>query len=170
VGVRSLITQHSITLEAGVFDLEGTRRIQESFDMPFNGGPTCPALAAKATAPVTPVTVATSSTVHKESSSAAPETTSSASLKRRLSEAEQTDGESDSQVKTVEASPSKRVKQSDDKKVVTQNFYSFIIDVNIDENKMIKAELCGLHLAEKLIEMGADLLIAEVKAIVHKSD
>ena len=41
--------------------------------------------------------------------------------------------------------------------------FSFIVDVNIDQNKMIKAELCGLHLAQKLKDKGADIIIKECK-------
>ena len=47
--------------------------------------------------------------------------------------------------------------------------YSFIIDFNIKEDRMIKAELCGLHLAEKLKDKGADVLINEIKAQIHKT-
>ncbi len=44
--------------------------------------------------------------------------------------------------------------------------YSFIMDLKISSTKMATAELCGLHLAEKLKEMGADVIIRECKAQV----
>ncbi len=44
--------------------------------------------------------------------------------------------------------------------------YSFIVDLKIKSTKMATAELCGLHLAEKLKEMGADSVIRECKAQV----
>lgn len=47
--------------------------------------------------------------------------------------------------------------------------YSFIMDLKIDNSKMEKAELCGLHLAEKLKEQGADVIIRECKAQTLKS-
>jgi len=47
--------------------------------------------------------------------------------------------------------------------------YSFIMDLKIENNKMEKAELCGLHLAEKLKEQGADVIIRECKAQAIKS-
>ena len=42
--------------------------------------------------------------------------------------------------------------------------FSFIVDLKISETKMAKAELCGMHLAEKLKEQGADVIIRECKA------
>lgn len=46
--------------------------------------------------------------------------------------------------------------------------YSFIVDLKINNEKMAKAELCGLHLAEKMKEQGADIIIRECKAQAMK--
>lgn len=47
--------------------------------------------------------------------------------------------------------------------------YSFIMDLKVSNTKMAKAELCGLHLAEKMKEMGADMIIRECKAQTLKA-
>lgn len=46
--------------------------------------------------------------------------------------------------------------------------YSFIVDLKINNEKMAKAELCGMHLAEKMKEQGADIIIRECKALAMK--
>jgi hypothetical protein len=64
----------------------------------------------------------------------------------------------------------KKLKPNDQPVNAPIRHYSFIVDLKIDENKMMKAELCGLHLAERLKEKGADLLINEIKSKVHKNN
>jgi porphobilinogen deaminase len=51
----------------------------------------------------------------------------------------------------------------------TKNF-SYIVDLNIAQNKMLKAELCGFHLAQKLKDKGADLIIKECKVKLINND
>jgi hypothetical protein len=177
VGVKSHVTENSIMLEGGVYDLEGTRRIQDKFEMPFSGNLlNCPVLVNAVAASES------SSKLAAEVTEALSTNEVLSSSKRRLSEDHET-----AEFNLVQNSPLKRARSSkseekeednaavaaeEEKTAISKSpkYYSFIIDVNIDENKMIKAELCGLHLAERLKEQGADLLINEVKAIVHKKD
>ena len=71
--------------------------------------------------------------------------------------------------------PSKHVKSNDIyiepelEPVENTPHYSFIVDLKINAEKMAKAELCGMHLAEKMKEQGADIIIRECKAQAMKS-
>ena len=101
-----------------------------------------------------------------------PEETSnnSSSSKRKLEddEEEKQDGEEEigTPKKSMKVAAIKDEVGSEDHR---NKAYSFIIDLNIQENRLIKAELCGLHLAERLKDKGADVLINEIKAQIHKS-
>ena len=59
---------------------------------------------------------------------------------------------------------------SSDSLNLNMKHFSFIVDLNIEQNKMIKAELCGLHLAQKLKDKGADVIIRECKDQVLKTN
>ena len=145
IGVTSHITQASIVLEGGVFDLEGLRCVKDKFEMRFDGNVNCPLLTC----------LASTNEINedeKNETSGNTKIAPSSGLKRKNEGNE-------------EFISAKRRNSSHSRK-----HYSFIVDVNVDENKMIKAELCGLHLAEKLKELGADILINEAKLAVHKKD
>lgn len=155
VGVASTVTNDSILLEGVVLDLDGSRRIQDKFEINFDASLDnldCPILnqlnvdlsASNAEA-----------RVDEHGFRGVPPDEYNKSLKRVLDGDHEADDDEDR----------KRVKLNNEK----LRHYSFITDMNISANKMIRAELCGLHLAEKLKERGADVLINEVKAIVHKS-
>lgn len=155
IGVSSKITKDSIILEGAVFNLEGTQRIQDRFEMRFeNSSNTC-----------CPILNILDENEKRDSQTVEDLNSSRTSLKRGLSD----EGEEEDEV------TSKRTKleidglKTREKEVVEVKHFSFITDLNIDENKMLKAELCGLHLAQRLKEKGADILINEIKIKVHSS-
>lgn len=152
IGVVSKVTEQGIWLEGAVFDLDGTRCIKDKFELGFNAhNLDCPVLSTRRSS--VPENVRSETTGGKrsvEETEIEEENVESMTKKQRP---EVTKSESATQVSLKE-----------------KRHFSFIVDLNIDENKMSKAELCGLHLAERLKEKGADLLIEEVKAIVHKKD
>ncbi|RNA43739.1 hydroxymethylbilane synthase [Brachionus plicatilis] len=143
IGINSSIIKNSIILEGAVFDLEGTRRIQDRFEMNFQDSPgDCPLL-----------------TIMNEQSDLN-KTKSVESPKRNLEDSQDNDH-----------SPKRaKLDQNEEKSLEPSvKHFCFLTDLNIDENKMLKAELCGLHLAQKLKDKGADLLINEIKIKVHGS-
>lgn len=162
VGVNSKVTSKSIFLEGVVLDLDGTRRIQDSFELAFDSSldNCCPVLGV----------------INKsnENSLEPTENKSTNGQKRSLSVSNDDDDESSSNTSSKKLKSSKVDNQtqselpSDDNNYIN-NHYSFIMDLKINQNKMMIAELCGLHLAEKLKERGAADLVEEVKALVHAS-
>lgn len=172
IAAHSGVTENSIWLEGAVFDLEGTKRIQDRFEIKFDQD-NCPVVNMSASCLI--------SNANQENSI---NTTSSS--KRKLDDDEDEEKEEkDVETKKEEDDKSKNVKKvkrvekeveskPEENKPLTSahpllKSYSFIVDMNIRECRMIKAELCGLHLAEKLKERGADVLISEIKAQIHKS-
>lgn len=168
IAAHSGITDNSIWLEGAVFDLEGTRRIQDRFEIKFDQD-NCPVVNMSASCLI--------SNAKQENS------TNTTSSKRKLDDDDE-DEEKDVETKKDEDDKSKNIKKvkrvekeveskpEDNKPQSAHSLlksYSFIVDMNIRECRMIKAELCGLHLAEKLKERGADVLISEIKAQIHKS-
>lgn len=148
IGVVSKVTEQGIWLEGAVFDLDGTRCIKDKFELGFNAhNLDCPVLSTRRSS--VPEDVKNETTGGKRSVDETEENNVESMTKKQRQEL----AKSDSQVSLKD-----------------KRHFSFIVDLNIDENKMSKAELCGLHLAERLKEKGADLLIEEVKAIVHKKD
>ena len=142
IAVESKVTASSIVLEGAVFDLEGTRRIYDKFEINFDKELTtaaCPVLNNL--------------------------TRMTTNNKRKFENDHDHDDHND------ESNSKKKVKQVDEKKKapVARKHYSFICDLKIDECKLIKSELCGLHLAERLKEKGADVLINEIKSQINKS-
>lgn len=170
IAAHSGVTDNSIWLEGAVFDLEGTRRIQDRFEIKFDQD-NCPVVNMSASCLI--------SNTNQEN------TTNTASSKRKLDDDEDEEKEEEGvETKKNQDDKSKNVKKVKrvEKEVESKpeenkpqsahpllKSYSFIVDMNIRECRMIKAELCGLHLAEKLKERGADVLISEIKAQIHKS-
>lgn len=157
IGVNSRIDEHSIVLEGVVLDIDGSQRIQDKFEMRFDSSldEGCPVL-----------TIIKQNEIELNSNKS--------SLKRSLSTNDDSDEETNeskpkkSKLSKNESQPSEETgKQSKNEPF---RCYSFIVDLKIDENKLMKAELCGLHLAERLKEKGADVLITEIKKKVHKNN
>lgn len=155
IAVTSKITENSILLEGAVFDLEGTTKIQDKFEIHFN------------TPSITSCPVLTILNENEKQN----ETDLNSSLKRSFSESEEEEcDESESKrLKKEHKNLEEKVEEVKQDLKFYLKHYSFIADLNIEENKMIKAELCGLHLAQKLKEKGADILINEIKAKVLNS-
>lgn len=148
VGVVSKVTENSILLEGVVLDLCGQQRVYDKFEIQFSNARLndCP-MASKLPEPA------------------------KLNLKHKLDETED------------EPDEFKKVKSNDELETTTNNndetakeeeksikHFSFIVDLNIEQSKMIKAELCGLHLAQKLKDKGADVLIRECKEQVLRSN
>lgn len=148
VGVVSKVTENSILLEGVVLDLCGQQRVYDKFEIQFSNARLndCP-MASKLPEPA------------------------KLNLKHKLDETED------------ERDEFKKVKSNDELETTTNNndetakeeeksikHFSFIVDLNIEQSKMIKAELCGLHLAQKLKDKGADVLIRECKEQVLRSN
>lgn len=138
IAAETRVTAESMWLEGAVFDLDGTRRIQDRFEIKLEPDNPCPV-------------------VNLTPSSIIAHSSSSSSAKRKLDELDDDENQSAKKNKS-EKNPAQARKS-----------YSFILDLNIKECRMIKAELCGLHLAEKLKDKGADVLINEIKAQIHKT-
>lgn len=151
IAVTSQVNEKSIVLEGAVFNLEGTQRIQDKFEMHFENSlnTCCPLLTILN---------------EQEKSTEASDYEEKPNLKRTLSKDEE-----ETEDTSEKTSPPKRLKVQNTVLNEEVKHYSFITDLNFDENKMIKAELCGLHLAQKLKERGADILINEIKIQVHQS-
>ena len=153
VGVTSRVTSNSIMLEGIVLDLDGTRRIKDKFEIQFNSYDTnCPIL----------------SLMNERFRLSGPNKTEEYIPKKRKigkrSLSYDSNLESVKKEKNIGTQTDLAVTKFEDKK-----HFCYLIDMNIDENKLMKSELCGLHLAEKLKEQGADVLISEVKAQVLNS-
>jgi len=148
VGVVSKVTENSILLEGVVLDLCGQQRVYDKFEIQFSNARLndCP-MASKLPEPA------------------------KLNLKHKLDETED------------ETDEFKKVKSNDELETTSNNndetakeeeksikHFSFIVDLNIEQSKMIKAELCGLHLAQKLKDKGADVLIRECKEQVLRSN
>jgi len=148
VGVISSVDESSIFLEGCVLDQDGTKRLQDKFELKFEGSlhpSDCPVLSM-----MKKKSVKSQDLNEKEQDPS--------NGKRKLS-----DDESD------EKNSTKKFIKNEESAVENNPHYSFIMDLKIENNKMEKAELCGLHLAEKLKEQGADVIIRECKAQAIKS-
>jgi hypothetical protein len=189
VGVFSSVNESSISLEGIVLDLDGTQAIKDRFEMDFNSdycpitnmySPKLPEPNQWQTNEKTANDLNDDKEANEKNSDSSHEVISTAydatrkSLKHHLNEdteEEILDGHASST--QLLSNTSKRLKSSSAAtQTVAANIYqhySFILDLNISQNKMMKAELCGLHLAEKLKEKGADILIKEIKAQVHRN-
>ena len=155
IAVESRVTPNSIVLEGAVFDLDGSRKIQDRFEIKFDN--------SESTCPVVNMSLPKSQKPEET-------TNNSSSSKRKLEDDEEEKRDGEEEIGT----PKKSMKVAAIKDEVgsgdhRNKAYSFIIDLNIQENRLIKAELCGLHLAERLKDKGADVLINEIKAQIHKS-
>lgn len=153
VGVTSRIDDKSIFLQGCVLDQDGTRRLQDKFEIKFDSssdGADCPVV----------------SIIKKNNPKFQFQTTSDETslLEKRKLEEETED------LNTKGAKYSKNHENSEKEEPVENTpHFSFIMDLKINKNKLTKAELCGLHLAEKMKEQGADIIIRECKAQVLKS-
>ena len=109
-------------------------------------------------------------------SNATTTTNSTSNLEKRKHE--ETETETETEEEKAPRNQNKQLKSEDSKSEIRSNpvsilppvenspHYSFIMDLKVKNAKMATAELCGLHLAEKLKEMGADVIIRECKAQV----
>lgn len=173
IGVYSRITEsNTIQLEGLVIDLNGENKIQEKFEMSLDSTASttsldCPVLNA---ANFLRDQQEEEQEIEEARIQAAKPTTSFVNnLKRTLSANDDPKSDSLKANKKLSKEDSQEDHQSnnDRNECVNITSYSFIVDLKIDKIKMSKAELCGLHLAEKLKERGADILINEIKAQVH---
>lgn len=157
VGVFSKIDQASITLEGVVLDLDGSKRIQDKFEMRFDSllDECCPIISIMKNNLISDLETHNQTNKNKNE------------FKRALSKDENEPNPNEMKIKRSKLESIKD--QNNEIKIECElKQYSFIVDLNIDENKLIKAELCGLHLAERLKEKGADILINEIKNKVQK--
>ena len=177
VGIITKVTDDLISMQGVVLDLEGTQRIDDQFEISMKKDPDCPLLSQ-----VDPVEkqLIYEHYIKADSSDEAARTSQNSTqapkgLKHSLEESE-SEEEEDQEAgdQQTNRTPRKRVKSStaataDEKgDAATPHLkqYSFIVDLNIDEHKLVKAELCGFHLATKLKENGAEALIIDAKAKV----
>jgi hydroxymethylbilane synthase len=155
VGVNSKITKESLFIEGCALNLDGSQRIYDKFEIKFAGSAEydmlCPAL-------ITPSMSNEDKLIDIEEK---PKTSSQIDERIESSKKRFKKEEKDTVTAKLKGNP-----ESTETKF---KHFSFIVDLNIDENKLRKAELCGLHLAQKLIDKGADVLIKEVKMQVLKS-
>ena len=156
MGVRTTVTETSITLEGAVFDLEGTVKIEDKFEISFDTLETLESFNC----PVLP-TLSGEQKAMLDKESSLLEDHKETMLKRRLSSTSE-----DDEANSTSNGLAKKFKAFKRPEPFVLKYYSFIADLNISENKLIKAELCGLHLAQKLKEKGADILINQCKAII----
>ena len=180
IGVHSAIVDNKLTLDGLVLDLDGSRRIQDTFEMSLlaAGGSSssnssgsssgsssgnqhcCPVLAM----------MSKSDDAGDDRETEHRRQQLENHRKRKSHEADtgsKQEKEEEGEEEAVEHSTKKP--KSDEETRALQRQFSFITDLTISEEKMIRAELCGLHLAEKLREKGADLLINEIKMQITKS-
>jgi hydroxymethylbilane synthase len=175
IGVNSRITEsNTIQLEGLVIDLNGENKIEDSFEMSLDSI----ALTASLDCPVFSVNdllryqeerkQESEETMMQENK---PNTSFANNLKRTFSANDDPKSDSSLVNKKINKDASEENDQlaNDEDEEVNITSYSYIVDLKIDRIKMSKAELCGLHLAEKLKEKGADVLISEMKAQLHKS-
>lgn len=169
VGVVSKITSSSIFLEGCVLDQDGERRLQDKFEIKFDsilGSIDCPV-----------VSLIRSNNLNKKNEMNEDFLKTSPVNKRKLEEDESnvqikySKNKENSEIDSKESETGVQIKNDEIKETVSDseikldNFphFSFIMDLKISTNKMAKAELCGLHLAEILKEQGADIIIRECK-------
>jgi hydroxymethylbilane synthase len=157
VGVFSKIDQKSILLEGVVMDLDGTKRIQDKFEMRFDTllDECCPVISIMKNNQI--LSIESNDNINQTNKD----------FKRVHSR-----DEDDQNPEELKVKRSKSNQEQNTSIKIEENLrqYSFIVDLSIDEKKMIKAELCGLHLAERLKEKGADILINEIKNKVQKEN
>lgn len=161
VGVTSRVSATSIYLEGCVLDHEGVRRLDDKFEIKFDSS------LVNTDCPVVSYIRKTNPNFAHTSSDALTSETSKRKLKadneidaNRPNKHIKSDAEDEKEEKAVAAVSVEPVENSP--------HYSFIVDLKINNEKMVKAELCGMHLAEKMIEQGADIIIRECKAQAMK--
>lgn len=164
VGAFSKVTENSIFLEGAVFDLEGTIKIADKFEISFDSNATkesynCPILPTLNDEQKAVLNINTNILTDKDKAELSEIKTIDIDKRRHSASDEE-------ETRNINESLLKKIKSAASKETFVLKYYSFIADLNISENKLIKAELCGLHLAQKLKEKGADILISECKAII----
>jgi porphobilinogen deaminase len=160
VGVVSKVTDRSISLEGVVLSICGTQRIYDKFEMKFNSSIThdCPIVAIMNDA-------------EKQAFSLNENNQTSLILKHKRDEISD---DEDNFEETKKTKTENNIAETSSASLsadlnLNMKHFSFIVDLNIEQNKMIKAELCGLHLAQKLKDKGADVIIRECKDQVNKT-
>lgn len=141
VGVISRVDDKSIYLEGCVLNHEGTERLQDKFEIKFESSleaSGCPVVS-----------------ILRKNSLNVP--LNEESNKRKLGDGEETENE----LKKIKNENSTPVTEEP---VENSPYFSFIMDLKVDVTKQAKAELCGMHLAEKMKERGADIIVRECKA------
>lgn len=182
VGIITTVTDDLISMQGVVLDLEGTQRIDDQFEISMIKDPNCPLLtqvhpAEKQLIYEHYVKADSSDEAARTSQNTTTTQAATKSLKHNLDESEgeeEAAAEDSADPSGADRTPKKRVKSSTadekgDSATPTMPHlkqYSFIVDLNIDEHKLVKAELCGFHLATKLKENGAEALIIDAKAKV----
>lgn len=160
VGVISRADETSIFLEGCVLDQEGTQRLQDKFEIKFDSS------LAECDCPIISMMRKNNQLnfpQSKNQSTAEPSTSNQNSEhlnKRKLTEEDESNNQ-----KHIKSEESVIVQEP----VENMPHYSFIMDLKIDNAKLATAELCGMHLAEKMKEQGADVIIRECKAQVLNS-
>jgi hypothetical protein len=166
VGVTSRVTKTSVCLEGCVLDQEGKQRLFDKFEIKFESSLVpcdCPIVSLLRQNELTNLTN---------------ENDESKFVKRKLNdldEATKKDDENKDNDENENENIHKKMKRIDSDHSVTEEIlvnaphFSFIIDLKVDSTKLSKAELCGLHLANKMKEQGADVIIRECKAQILKS-
>ena len=149
VGVVSKVTDDYILLEGLVLDLCGNQKIYDKFEIKFSNSTLndCPMISKL-------------------------NETTKLDIKRKLDE-DNTDEDED----TKKAKVANEAEESKESLIISNRYedknikhFSYIVDLKMDQNKMIKAELCGLHLAQKIKDKGGDVLIRECKEQVLRSN
>ena len=159
VGVVSKVTEQSISLEGVVLSICGTQRIYDKFKMKFNSSIVhdCPI-----------VSIMNDAEKKAFNLSESDQPTTSLKHKRDEISDDEEDLEESKKNKTESNMCGPSLSSADLN--LNMKHFSFIVDLNIEQNKMIKAELCGLHLAQKLKDKGADVIIRECKDQVLKAN
>lgn len=165
VGVLSRVNEQSIFLEGCVLSQDGTQRLHDKFEIKFDSS------LASCDCPIVSLMRKNNSNLPSSEPIDLPkESTSSDSLpnnkqeKRKHEEVDETFKE-ENRNKLSKSEDSLAILEP----VENSPHYSFIMDLKVSNTKMAKAELCGLHLAEKMKEMGADMIIRECKAQTLKA-
>jgi len=158
VGVISRVDEKSIFLEGCVLNQEGTQRLQDKFEINFDSS------LVECDCPIISIMRKNNQLNFPEKNKTIEPSTSNENLqqlnKRKLLEENEINKK-----KHIKAETSVIVQEP----VENMPHFSFIMDLKIDNTKLAKAELCGMHLAEKLKEQGADVIIRECKAQVLNS-
>jgi hydroxymethylbilane synthase len=159
VGVLSRLTESSIFLEGCVLNQSGTERLQEKFEIKFDTN------LDSCDCPIVSIMRKNNIKLPSNETVAIKQVNSNSKLEKRKLEDDENSESSNKQIKSdskLEIGHQHRSVEP----VENMPHYSFIMDLKISNNKMATAELCGMHLAEKMKEMGADIIIRECKAQV----